>query len=101
MVSGPVDQELLATTTCSWLMSRFTLYISEKRNSTWLVDETSQVLLRFCEVVTLFHQPALRFMSSAPASSWDTRVASAMMTVLQCLMFLGFYFAARHAKSTA
>ena len=40
-------------------------------------------------------------MSSAPASSWDTRVASAMMMALQCLMFLGFYFAARHAKSTA
>lgn len=38
-------------------------------------------------------------MSSAPAPSWDTRVASAMMIVLQCLMFLGFYFAARHAKA--
>lgn len=51
------------------------------------------MLLRFWDgIVTLFHQPALRFMSSAPASSWDTRVASAMMTVLQCLMFLGFYF---------
>ena len=59
------------------------------------------MLLRFSEIVTLFHTTQRFFMSSAPASSWDTRVASAMMTVLQCLMFLGFYFAARHAKSTA
>ena len=40
-------------------------------------------------------------MSSAAASSWDTRVASGMMLALQCLMFLGFYFAVRHVESVA
>jgi len=55
-----------------------------------------------------FHQVTLKafrfvgqIMSSAAASSWDTRVASGMMLALQCLMFLGFYFAVRHVESVA
>ncbi len=55
------------------------------------------------QLTVRFRIAAFRFchllpMSSAAAASGDTRVASGMMVALQCLMFLGFYFAVRHVE---